>query len=145
MVRSRQFSAPQLVGLRAKLLLKIHFAVHGKKDRYTVLPKLALAPLRKNYLDNKLKKYLFEGQYGGQYSVRSVQQVFKNARQQAKINKKVGVHSLRHSYATHLIEQGTDIRFVQILLGHNNIKTTMGYTALTDIAKRKIKSPLDDL
>lgn len=104
-----------------------------------------MAPLRKYYLDYKPKKYLFEGQYGGQYSVRSVQQVFKNAMQQAKIHKKVGVHSLRHSYATHLIEQGTDIRFVQILLGHNNIKTTMGYTALTDIAKRKIKSPLDDL
>ena len=117
----------------------------GKKDRYTVLPESALAPLRKYYLDYKPKKYLFEGQYGGQYSVRSVQQVFKNAMQQAKINKKVGVHSLRHSYATHLIEQGTDIRFVQILLGHNNIKTTMVYTALTDITKRKIKSPLDNL
>jgi len=65
--------------------------------------------------------------------------------QKARINKKVGVHSLRHSYATHLIEQGTDIRFVQELLGHQNIKTTMAYTGLTDQTKRKIKSPLDML
>lgn len=88
---------------------------------------------------------MFEGQFGGQYSVRSVQKVFKNAMKKTKINKKVGLYSLRHSYATYLIEQGTDIRFVQELLGHHNIKTTMVYTALTDAAKRKIKSPLDNL
>lgn len=65
--------------------------------------------------------------------------------QKAKINKKIGVHGLRHSYATHLIEQGTDIRFVQELLGHKDVKTTMIYTGLTDLTKRKIKSPLDNL
>lgn len=92
----------------------------------------------------KPDNYLFEGQRGGQYSVRSVQQVFKNAMRKAKINKKVGVHSLRHSYATHLGEQGVDIRFIQDLLGNNDIKTTI-YTKLTDQAKRKIKSPLDQL
>lgn len=117
----------------------------GKKDRYVVLPASVLGLLRAYYLKYKPKEYLFEGQWGGQYSVRAVQQVFKNTMKKAKINKKVGVHSLRHSYATHLIEQGTDIRFVQELLGHNNIKTTMIYTALTDGAKRKIKSPLDNL
>lgn len=117
----------------------------GKKDRYVVLPESVLEQLRAYYQEYKPKEYLFEGQFGGQYSVRSVQQVFKNVMKKAKINKKVGVHSLRHSYATHLIEQGTDIRFVQELLGHNNIKTTMLYTALTDSSKRKIKSPLDHL
>ncbi|MFA5557817.1 MAG: tyrosine-type recombinase/integrase, partial [Flavobacteriaceae bacterium] len=117
----------------------------GKKDRYVNLPKSVLDLLRKYYLQYKPKYYLFEGQYGGQYSVRSVQAVFKKAMQKAKINKKIGVHSLRHSYATHLIEQGTDIRFVQELLGHKEIKTTMIYTGLTDITKRKIKSPLDNL
>src|SRR5690606_8596040 len=117
----------------------------GKKDRYVVLPESILKDLRKYYIENKPKKYLFEGKNGGQYSVRSVQQVFKNAMKKANINKRVGVHSLRHSYATHLIEQGTDIRFVQDLLGHNNIKTTMVYTALTDASKRKIISPLDNL
>lgn len=63
----------------------------------------------------------------------------------AGINKKVGVHTLRHSYGTHLIEQGTDIRFVQELLGHQNLKTTLAYTHLSDATKRKIKSPLDNL
>lgn len=117
----------------------------GKKDRYVVLPESILEQLRAYYIEYKPNDYLFEGQFGGQYSVRSVQQIFKNAMKKAKINKKVGVHSLRHSYATHLIEQGTDIRFVQELLGHNDIKTTMVYTALTDSVKRKIKSPLDNL
>lgn len=117
----------------------------GKKDRYVNLPESVLDLLRKYYLQYKPKYYLFEGQYGGQYSARSVQAVFKKAMQKAKINKKIGVHSLRHSYATHLIEQGTDIRFVQELLGHKEIKTTMIYTGLTDQTKRKIKSPLDNL
>lgn len=117
----------------------------GKKDRYVNLPESILDLLRKYYLQYKPKYYLFEGQRGGQYSVRSIQAVFKKAMQKAKINKKIGVHGLRHSYATHLIEQGTDIRFVQELLGHKDVKTTMIYTGLTDLTKRKIKSPLDNL
>lgn len=126
--------------------MQVHIrAGKGKVDRYAILPDSILEDLRKYYRIYKPKDYLFEGQHGGQYSVRSVQQVFKNAMNKAKINKKVGIHSLRHSYATHLIEQGTDIRFVQELLGHKNIKTTMIYTGLTDATKRKIKSPLDNL
>ena len=120
-------------------------ASKGKKDRYVNLPQSVLEELRTYYKLYRPTRYLFEGQQGGQYAVRSVQQVFKRAMQKARINKKVGVHSLRHSYATHLIEQGTDIRFVQELLGHQNIKTTMAYTGLTDQTKRKIKSPLDML
>ncbi len=117
----------------------------GKKDRYVNLPESVLGQLKIYYLAYKPKDYLFERQSGGQYSVRSVQLVFKKAMQKAKINKKIGVHSLRHSYATHLIEHGVDIRFVQDLLGHKDIKTTMIYTALTDQSKRSIKSPLDHL
>ncbi len=120
-------------------------ASKGKKDRYVNLPQSVLNELRTYYKLYRPTRYLFEGQQGGKYAVRSVQQVFKRAMQKARINKKVGVHSLRHSYATHLIEQGTDIRFVQELLGHQNIKTTMAYTGLTDQTKRKIKSPLDML
>lgn len=116
-----------------------------KKDRYVNLPESVLGELRTYYLKYKPKEFLFEGQYGGQYSVRAVQLVFKDAMKKAKIDKKVGIHSLRHSYATHLIEQGTDVRFVQELLGHKDIKTTMIYTNLTDQTKRKIKSPLDNL
>lgn len=117
----------------------------GKKDRYVHLPESVLELLRKYYREYQPKEYLFEGQYGGQYSVRSCQAVFKNALNKANIHKKIGIHGLRHSYATHLIEQGTDMRFVQELLGHANIKTTMIYTHLTDISKSKIKSPLDRL
>lgn len=117
----------------------------GKKDRYVNLPESILEQLRLYYKEFKPKEYLFEGQYGGQYSARSVQNVFKNSLQKAGIQKQIGIHSLRHSYATHLLEKGTDIRFIQELLGHNDIKTTLIYTNVTDISLRKIISPLDML
>ena len=117
----------------------------GKKDRYVNLPQSVLEQLRTYYKEYRPKKYLFEGQDGGQYSTRSVQQVFKNALQKAGINKNVGIHSLRHSYATHLLEQGTDIRFIQELLGHKDIKTTLIYTEVTNNSVRKVTSPLDRL
>ncbi|RXR18268.1 integrase [Flavobacterium amnicola] len=117
----------------------------GKKDRYVNLPDSILFQLREYYLSYKPKEYLFEGQYGGQYSSRSLQKVFKDALHEAQIRKKVGIHSLRHSYATHLLENGTDIRFIQELLGHNSISTTLLYTNVTDRTLRKIVSPLDFL
>lgn len=117
----------------------------GKKDRYVNLPESILEQLRSYYIQYKPKEYLFEGQYGGQYTTRSVQQFFRKSLLKANISKKQGVHSLRHSYATHLLENGTDIRFIQELLGHNNIKTTLLYTQVTDLSLRKIISPLDTL
>lgn len=117
----------------------------GKKDRYVNLPESILEQLRSYYITYKPKVYLFEGQFGGQYSARSVQQVFKKALQKTNITKKVGIHSLRHSFATHLLENGTDIRFIQELLGHNDIKTTYVYTHVSDKSIRKIISPLDNL
>jgi len=117
----------------------------GKKDRTIMLSPKLLVLLRDYFLEYKPKEFLFEGQSGGQYAVRSVQQILKNALIKAKIKKNASVHSLRHSFATHLIEQGTDVRFVQELLGHNSIKTTIIYTHLTDVSKRKIISPLDNL
>jgi site-specific recombinase XerD len=117
----------------------------GKKDRYVNLPQSVLEQLRAYFKAYRPKKFLFEGQNGGQYSVRSLQNVFKTALHKAGINKEVGIHSLRHSYATHLLEQGTDIRFIQELLGHNNIKTTLIYTDVTNKSIRNIKSPLDNL
>ena len=117
----------------------------GKKDRYVNLPQSILEQLRTYYKGYRPKIYLFEGQDGGQYSARSTQQVFKNALRKAGINKKVGIHSLRHSYATHLLEQGTDIRFIQELLGHKDIKTTLIYTEVTNNSIRKVTSPLDNL
>lgn len=120
---------------------------HGKgnRDRVIVLSEKLLILLRFYFKSYKPKSYLFEGQGGGKYSERSVQLILKQTLLKANINKPGSVHTLRHSYATHLIEQGTDIRFVQELLGHKNIKTTLIYTHLTDGAKRKIKSPLDNL
>ena len=117
----------------------------GKKDRYANLPDSILEQLRAYYIAYKPKTYLFEGQYGEQYSKRSAQQVFKNALQKASINKEVGIHALRHSYATHLLEQGTDIKFIQELLGHNDIKTTMRYIQVSDKSLKNVKSPLDRL
>jgi len=117
----------------------------GKKDRYVALPKSVLQRLRTYYLKYRPKIWLFEGMYGGQYTVRSVQIVFKNAMKKAGINKSVGIHGLRHSYATHLLEYGADIRFIQELLGHNSIKTTQIYTHISDVKKYEIRSPLDEL
>lgn len=117
----------------------------GKKDRYANLPESLLDQLREYYVEYRPKDYLFEGQYGGALSVRTAQQVFKSALQRAGIKKQYGVHSLRHSFATHLLDNGTDIRFIQELLGHKDIKTTLIYTNVSDKSIRKIKSPLDDL
>ncbi|MEG1022312.1 MAG: tyrosine-type recombinase/integrase [Myroides sp.] len=117
----------------------------GNRDRVVVLAEKLLVLLREYFKEYKPKDYLFEGRANGRYSERSVQQILKQILTKLKISKQGSVHSLRHSYATHLIEQGTDVRFVKDLLGHKSIKTTLIYTHLTDPAKRKIKSPLDNL
>lgn len=117
----------------------------GKKDRYVPLPLSVLGLLREYYRHYCPKFYLFEGLYGGQYAVRSVQAVFKNAMKIAKVNKPVGIHGLRHSYATHLLEYGTDMAFIQRLLGHNDIKTTMRYAKVGNTQLNAIQSPLDKL
>ena len=117
----------------------------GKKDRYVPLPKSILPGLREYYITYKPKTFLLEGQYGGAYARSSLQQVFKNAMNKAGINKEIGIHGLRHSYATHLLESGADMRFIQELLGHNSIKTTQVYTKVTPRSISKIKSPLDSL
>ena len=120
-------------------------AAKGKVDRYVALPSSILDELRNYFLAFRPKIYLFEGQYGGQYAIRSVQAVFKKAMQKAKINKTVGIHGLRHSYATHLMESGTDMHFIQKLLGHKDIKTTEIYAKVSNKQLSNIKSPLDDL
>lgn len=90
------------------------------------------------------RKWAFEGQNGGQYSRRSVQQILKKALQKTNINKPATVQTLRHSFATHLLENGTDIRFVQETLGHKSVKTTQIYMHTTNAGKVKVRSPLDD-
>lgn len=96
----------------------------GKKDRYVNLPESVQDLLQYYYTEYQPKEWLFEGQYGGQYAKSSVQQVFKRAMKKAGIKKKIGIHGLRQSYTTHLLESGADFRFVQELLGHNDIRRT---------------------
>lgn len=119
----------------------------GKKDRYVNLPESILDQLRVYYKTYKPQRYLFEGQYGDgeQYTIRSLQKVFKDALRKANINKDIGIHGLRHSFATHLLENGTDIRFIQELLGHNDIHTTLRYTHVSKRSLQNVKSPLDTL
>ena len=120
-------------------------AAKGKKDRYVPLPKTILSLLAEYYNIYKSEIYVFEGQYGNKYSKSSLQQVFRRAMDKAGIHKKIGIHGLRHSYATHLLEAGADMRFIQELLGHNSIKTTQIYTKVTNQSLSKISSPLDFL
>lgn len=115
----------------------------GKKDRYTLLSQRALLIMREYYRVYTPKVYLFEGSNGQPYSARSVQNVVKLAAFRAGIGKRITPHSLRHSFATHLLENGTDLRYIQNLLGHNSPKTTMIYTHVSDIAVQKIRNPFD--
>jgi site-specific recombinase XerD len=103
----------------------------GKKDRYTLLSVKLLEILRKYFVAYKPKEWLFEGATGGQYSLGSIQSIMKEAIKKAGIKKKASVHSLRHSFATHLLENGTDLRYIQSLLGHASSKTTEIYTHIT--------------
>lgn len=117
----------------------------GKKDRYTLLSEKLLPLLREYYKKYRPKEYLFEGEGGGQYSQRSMQTVVKEALLRANVKKYATVHTLRHSFATHLLENGTDLRYIQNLLGHSSSKTTEIYTHVTSKALSGIKSPLDNL
>jgi integrase/recombinase XerD len=118
----------------------------GKKDRIVPLSPKILEMLREYYLVFKPKNYLFEGQTAGNpYDNRSLQQVLKQALTKVGITKPVTLHWLRHSYATHLLESGTDLRYIQELLGHGSSKTTEIYTHVSTKSLQQIKSPFDDL
>lgn len=118
----------------------------GRKDRIAPLSEKILAMLRDYYKDYKPKTWLFEGHNPGEcYSEYSLQSVLKQALQKAGITKPVSLHWLRHSYATHLLESGTDLRYIQELLGHNSSKTTEIYTHVSTKNIQQIKSPFDDL
>jgi integrase/recombinase XerD len=116
----------------------------GRKDRYSILSEKVLELLRRYVKQYKPKEWLFEGQFGGQYGASSIQHILKDAIAVSKIRKKVTVHTLRHCFATHLLECGTDIRYIQELLGHQSSKTTEIYTHITQRGLGKIKSPLDN-
>jgi len=118
----------------------------GKKDRMISLSPVLLKLLREYFRHYKPSNYLFEGQVAGRpYSATSLQKILKRAVRQAQIAKPVTLHWLRHSYATHLLESGTDLRYIQELLGHNSSKTTEIYTHVSVDALSRISSPLDTL
>lgn len=118
----------------------------GRKDRYTILSAKALEMLRQYWKKYKPAKWLFEGAKEGRHlSIRSVDKIFRNACNKTGIKKDVSVHTLRHSFATHLLEGGTDLRYIQELLGHAHSKTTEIYTHVSNKSLGKIMSPLDTL
>jgi len=118
----------------------------GRKDRYTLLSETALEILREYWRKYKPNKWLFEGvREGWHLSIRTVQSIFEQAREKAGIKKEISVHGLRHSFATHLLEGGTDLRYIQEILGHTSSKTTEIYTHVSQKSLGKIKSPLDTL
>lgn len=116
----------------------------GKKDRYTVLSERAIRALQKYISSYHIVDWVFPGENPiNHITERTVQRIFENARDKAEIRKEVSIHSLRHFFATHLLEGGTDLRYIQELLGHMSSKTTELYTHVTEKDIRRIKSPFD--
>lgn len=113
----------------------------GNKDRITIMPENLIEDLRELTDGRKVDDYVFVSERGGRLTERTAQVIFERALHAAGIRKEATFHSLRHSFATHLLENGTDVRYVQELLGHANIKTTQIYTKVTNPMLKKIKSP----
>ncbi len=120
-------------------------AAKGNKDRVTLLSTKCLALLREYYRHYRPNEFLFEGASGGKYSATSLRKIFYRALTSSGIRKKASLHTLRHSFATHLLERGTDLRYIQALLGHSSSKTTEIYTHMTTKGFGNIKSPLDEI
>jgi len=127
-----------------RMLIKIRGG-KGKKDRYSLLSKNVLNHLRQYFRAYKPKDWLFEGQDGGQYSSTSITRVLKSSASKAGIKKRVHLHMLRHSFATHLLEQGTNLRVIQNLLGHESIQTTEIYTHVSNLEIQKVINPIDEI
>ena len=118
----------------------------GKRDRRVPLSKKVLELLREYYRIYRPKSYLFEGEVEGRpYSPKSAQNVLRRAVRRADVKKRVTLHTLRHSYATHLMERGVGLRYIQEILGHSSPKTTMIYTHVSGKRLRDVVSPLDEM
>ena len=147
-LRVSEIAALKLTDIDSRRMQIFIERAKGKKDRYVPLSPIVLDILRSYIKEYKPrpKKYLFESETTGEaYPIRTVQQIFYNAKEKAGIKKEIGMHSLRHSFATHLLEKGTDIRYIKDLLGHFNIKTTERYLHVSRRELVNIKSPFDDL
>jgi len=137
----------EVVNLKVKDINLEELTIHlknakGKKDRITIFPEKIKNDLQNLIADKNLGDYLFESERGGKLTERTAQKVFENALRITRVKKDATFHSLRHSFATHLLENGVDVRYVQELLGHQNIRTTQVYTQVTNPKLKNIKSPL---
>ena len=137
----------EVVNLRVNDINLEELTIHlknakSKKDRITIFPEKIEQDLKILIASKDLDDILLISERGGKLSERTIQKIFSNYLQKAKIKKKATFHSLRHSFATHLLENGVDVRYVQELLGHQNIRTTQIYTHVTNPQIRNIKSPL---
>jgi integrase/recombinase XerD len=118
----------------------------GYKDRYTILSKTALVCLRQYWRSYRPKDWLFEGQKEGTHiGISSIRQIFLEAKERAGITKPASPHTLRHSFATHLIEAGTSLHHVQLLLGHKSPTTTTVYLHVSRMNLAQVTSPLDSI
>lgn len=118
----------------------------GKKDRYTILSGIVVQALQRYWKVYQPREWLFEGQEPGKpYSIRSAEKVFHQAAHRAGIAKDVSIHSLRHAFATHMLEQGTDLRYIQDLLGHESVRTTEIYTHVSQRKVARLRSPIEEL
>lgn len=139
----------EVVRLRVRDIDSERMLVHvrqakGRKDRYVMLSETALRALRDYWREERPADWLFQGARPGRHlTERSVQKVFSTALKRSSIRKRVSVHSLRHAFATHLLESGTDVRFIQELLGHQSTRTTQIYTRVSRRSIGAIQSPLD--
>lgn len=129
---------------RARMIINV-VCGKGNKDRQVMLPVSLIPLLEKYYFEYRSKEYVLNGQGCLQYSDRSVLQIIKQLADRANINKRVYTHLMRHNCFTHLCEAGTDINLIQKLAGHNNVKTTMIYTHISDSVVSKINSPLNNI
>lgn len=114
----------------------------GKKDRFVKIPESLIEELQ-DYCKINESKILFPSNRGGKLTIATIQAILKNSKRKSKIKKRVYPHLLRHSFATHLLEHGTDLRIIQKLLGHSDIKTTQIYAQISQANIKNIKSPLD--
>ena len=117
----------------------------GNKDRQVQLTNQILVLIKKYYKSYFPKEFLFNGMHGGKYSSASIQKIIKRMTLRAGIRKNITPHTLRHSFATHLLEDGIDIRYIQTILGHSNIQTTQIYTHVSSKHLKNIKNPTDDM